>query len=271
MTRATRPSWSTATRRPCRPTTTPPTGSTSNRSRPRTCSRLVDTERSNGDAASASSCSSAARPRSSSRKRAGGGQGIPILGTSPDAIDLAEDRDRFQARAPRAAAAAARTTAPPTSQSSRQSAGWRADLAIPLVVRPSYVLGGRAMQIVREEGELGDSLLGTLPELVPADVKARYPNDKTGQIEHRARQESATVRSLSVATPSRSTSIALCRQGPGYVFVAGIMEHIEEAGIHSGDSACALPPPSLAAVERSWRSSSARPANWRKATSTSSA
>ncbi len=50
------------------------------------------------------------------------------------------------------------------------------------MVRPSYVLGGRAMQIIREENQLSDYLLGTLPELVPADVKARYPNDKTGQI-----------------------------------------------------------------------------------------
>ena len=57
-----------------------------------------------------------------------------------------------------------------------------AELGLPLVVRPSYVLGGRAMQIIREESQLGDYLLGTLPELVPGDVKARYPNDKTGQI-----------------------------------------------------------------------------------------
>ncbi|WP_164096150.1 hypothetical protein, partial [Serratia marcescens] len=52
-----------------------------------------------------------------------------------------------------------------------------AELDFPLVVRPSYVLGGRAMQIIHEESQLGDYLLGTLPELVPADVKARYPND----------------------------------------------------------------------------------------------
>src|SRR5205085_634059 len=57
-----------------------------------------------------------------------------------------------------------------------------ADLGLPLVVRPSYVLGGRAMQIIREENQLSDYLLGTLPELVPGDIKARYPNDKTGQI-----------------------------------------------------------------------------------------
>ena len=57
-----------------------------------------------------------------------------------------------------------------------------AKIGFPVVVRPSYVLGGRAMQIIREYNQLSDYLLGTLPELVPGDVKARYPNDKTGQI-----------------------------------------------------------------------------------------
>ena len=56
------------------------------------------------------------------------------------------------------------------------------DLGLPLVVRPSYVLGGRAMAIIHDETALDDYLLGVLPSLVPADVKARYPNDKTGQI-----------------------------------------------------------------------------------------
>ncbi|MFK4980017.1 hypothetical protein, partial [Klebsiella pneumoniae] len=57
-----------------------------------------------------------------------------------------------------------------------------ADLGFPLVVRPSYVLGGRAMEIVRDEAQFDNYLLGTLPGMVPADVKAKYPNDKTGQI-----------------------------------------------------------------------------------------
>ena len=117
-----------------------------------------------------------------------------------------------------------------------------ADLGLPLVVRPSYVLGGRAMQIIREEAQLGDYLLGTLPELVPADVKARYPNDKTGQIN--------TVLGKNPLLFDRYLSDATeidvdCLCDGKDTFVVGIMEHIEEAGIHSGDSACSLPPHSL--------------------------
>src|SRR2546430_12581598 len=117
-----------------------------------------------------------------------------------------------------------------------------ADLGLPLVVRPSYVLGGRAMQIIREDNQLGDYLLGTLPELVPADVKARYPNDKTGQIN--------TVLGKNPLLFDRYLSDALeidvdCLCDGKDTFIVGIMEHIEEAGIHSGDSACSLPPHSL--------------------------
>jgi carbamoyl-phosphate synthase large subunit len=117
-----------------------------------------------------------------------------------------------------------------------------ADLGLPLVVRPSYVLGGRAMQIIREETQLSDYLLGTLPELVPADVKARYPNDKTGQIN--------TVLGKNPLLFDRYLSDAIeidvdCLCDGSDTFIVGIMEHIEEAGIHSGDSACSLPPHSL--------------------------
>ena len=117
-----------------------------------------------------------------------------------------------------------------------------ADLGLPLVVRPSYVLGGRAMQIIREETQLGDYLLGTLPELVPGDVKARYPNDKTGQIN--------TVLGTNPLLFDRYLSDAIevdvdCLCDGKDTFIVGIMEHIEEAGIHSGDSACSLPPHSL--------------------------
>src|SRR4029078_9753733 len=113
------------------------------------------------------------------------------------------------------------------------------ELGFPLVVRTSYVLGGRAMQIIREEGQLGDYLLGTLPELVPNDIKARYPNDKTGQIN--------MVLGKNPFLFDRSLSDAIevdvdCLSDGKDVFIAGIMEHIEEAGIHSGDSACTLPP-----------------------------
>jgi carbamoyl-phosphate synthase large subunit len=106
------------------------------------------------------------------------------------------------------------------------------------------VLGGRAMQIVREESQLGDYLLETLPQLVPHDVKARYPNDKTGQIN--------TVLGKNPLLFDRYLSDAIevdvdCVADGKDTFIAGIMEHIEEAGIHSGDSACSLPPHSLSA------------------------
>src|SRR6202035_2808573 len=99
------------------------------------------------------------------------------------------------------------------------------------------------MQIIREESQLGDYLLGTLPELVPADVKARYPNDKTGQINTVLGKNPLLFdRYLSDAIEIDVDALSDGRQ----VFICGIMEHIEEAGIHSGDSACSLPPRSLA-------------------------
>src|SRR5436305_5677164 len=164
---------------------------------------------------------------------------VPILGTSPDAIDLAEDRDRFKRVLDKL-----RLKQPKNgiAYSVEQARLVSADLGLPLVVRPSYVLGGRAMQIIREETQLGDYLLGTLPELVPADVKARYPNDKTGQIN--------TVLGKNPLLFDRYLSDATeidvdCLCDGKDTFIVGIMEHIEEAGIHSGDSACSLPPHSL--------------------------
>src|SRR4051794_21972736 len=98
------------------------------------------------------------------------------------------------------------------------------------------------MQIIREETQLNDYLLGTLPELVPGDVKARYPNDKTGQINTVLGKNPLLFdRYLSDAT---EVDVDCLCDGKD-TFVAGIMEHIEEAGIHSGDSACSLPPHSL--------------------------
>ncbi|MDP3547432.1 MAG: carbamoyl-phosphate synthase large subunit, partial [Phreatobacter sp.] len=164
---------------------------------------------------------------------------IPILGTSPDAIDLAEDRDRFKRLLDKLGLKQPKNGIAYSVEQARLIAG---ELGYPLVVRPSYVLGGRAMQIIREEGQLGDYLLGTLPELVPADVKARYPNDKTGQIN--------TVLGKNPLLFDRYLSDAIevdvdCLADGKTSYVAGIMEHIEEAGIHSGDSACSLPPYSL--------------------------
>jgi carbamoyl-phosphate synthase large subunit len=165
--------------------------------------------------------------------------GVPIIGTSPDSIDLAEDRDRFKRVLDKL-----RLKQPKNgiAYSVEQARLVSADLGLPLVVRPSYVLGGRAMQIIREETQLNDYLLGTLPELVPADVKARYPNDKTGQIN--------TVLGKNPLLFDRYLSDATeidvdCLCDGKDTFIVGIMEHIEEAGIHSGDSACSLPPHSL--------------------------
>lgn len=167
---------------------------------------------------------------------------VPILGTSPEAIDLAEDRDRFKRILDRLKLKQPKNGIAYSVEQARLVA---ADLGLPLVVRPSYVLGGRAMQIIREESQLGDYLLGTLPELVPVDVKARYPNDKTGQIN----TVLGTNPLLFDRYLSDATEIDVDCLGDGRdTYVVGIMEHIEEAGIHSGDSACSLPPRSLDAA-----------------------
>ncbi len=168
--------------------------------------------------------------------------GIAILGTDPDAIDLAEDRDRFQKllmkldlRQPKNGIA----------HSVEQARLVAMELGFPLVVRPSYVLGGRAMQIIRDEAGLSNYLLGTVPELVPEDVKARYPNDKTGQINTLLGSNPLLFDSYL----SNATEVDVdCLCDGQRVFICGIMEHIEEAGIHSGDSACSLPPHSLDAT-----------------------
>ena len=164
---------------------------------------------------------------------------VPILGTSPDAIDLAEDRNRFKLLLDQLKLKQPENGIAYSVEQARLIA---ADLGYPFVVRPSYVLGGRAMQIIREESQLGDYLLGTLPELVPHDVKARYPNDKTGQINTVLGKNPLLFdRYLSDATEVDVDCLADGKD----TFIAGIMEHIEEAGIHSGDSACSLPPHSL--------------------------
>jgi carbamoyl-phosphate synthase large subunit len=167
---------------------------------------------------------------------------IPILGTSPDMIDLAEDRNRFKHLLDKLGLKQPKNGIAYSVEQARLVA---ADLGFPIVVRPSYVLGGRAMQIIREEDQLGDYLLGTLPELVPHDVKARYPNDKTGQINTVLGKNPLLFdRYLSDAT---EVDVDCLADGQD-TFIAGIMEHIEEAGIHSGDSACSLPPHNLKAA-----------------------
>jgi carbamoyl-phosphate synthase large subunit len=175
--------------------------------------------------------------------------GVPILGTSPDMIDLAEDRDRFKRLLDKLGLKQPKNGIAYSVEQSRLVA---AELGLPLVVRPSYVLGGRAMAILRDEEALNDYLFETLPALVPHDVKARYPNDKTGQINTVLGKNPLLFdRYLSDATEIDVDALADGKD----VFICGIMEHIEEAGIHSGDSACSLPPRSLsgdmlAALER---------------------
>src|SRR5215213_1304944 len=164
---------------------------------------------------------------------------VPILGTSPDAIDLAEDRDRFKRVLDKLGLKQPKNGIAYSVEQARLVA---ADLGLPFVVRPSYVLGGRAMAIIRDEAQFEDYLLGTLPSLIPADVRARYPNDKTGQI-NTVLGKNPLLFDRYLSDAVEVDVDALC-DGKD-VFVAGIMEHIEEAGIHSGDSACSLPPRSL--------------------------
>jgi carbamoyl-phosphate synthase large subunit len=168
--------------------------------------------------------------------------GIPILGTTPDAIDLAEDRDRFKRLLDKLQLKQPKNGIAYSIEQARIVAG---ELKFPLVVRPSYVLGGRAMEIVRDETGFDAYLSGTLPALVPADVKAQYPNDKTGQINMVLGKSPLLFdRYLSDAI---EVDVDALSDGKD-VFVAGVMEHIEEAGIHSGDSACSLPTYSLPAA-----------------------
>ncbi|WP_333806790.1 carbamoyl-phosphate synthase large subunit [Phenylobacterium sp.] len=144
--------------------------------------------------------------------------GIPILGTSPDAIDLAEDRERFQQLLHRLDIAQP-VNAIARSRDEAFAAAHK--VGYPVVIRPSYVLGGRAMEIVRDDEQL-----------------ERYITT--------AVQVSGDSPVLIDQYLSRATEVdvdALCDGET--VFVAGVMEHIEEAGVHSGDSACSLPPFSL--------------------------
>lgn len=166
--------------------------------------------------------------------------GAPILGTPVDSIDLAEDRDRFKRLLDKLGLKQPKNGIAYSVEQSRIVAG---ELGLPLVVRPSYVLGGRAMAIIRSESDLDDYLLGTLPSLVPSEIKARYPNDKTGQINMVLGKNPLLFdRYLTDAIEVDVDCIADGEKAA----IAGVMEHIEEAGIHSGDSACSLPPRSLA-------------------------
>ncbi|MFN3635702.1 MAG: carbamoyl-phosphate synthase large subunit, partial [Rhizobium rhizophilum] len=146
--------------------------------------------------------------------------GIPILGTAPDMIDLAEDRDRFQKLLMKLDLAQPNNGIAYSVEQARLVA---TEIGFPLVVRPSYVLGGRAMQIIHSESMLQSYLLDTVPGLVPEDIKQRYPNDKTGQINTLLGKNPLLFDSY--LTNAIEVDVdALC-DGEN-VFVSGIMEHI---------------------------------------------
>ncbi|CUH46089.1 carbamoyl-phosphate synthase large subunit [Ruegeria atlantica] len=147
-------------------------------------------------------------------------EGIPILGTTPDAIDLAEDRERFQALVNDLGLKQPRNGIASTDA---QALDIAEEIGFPLVIRPSYVLGGRAMEIVRDMDQLRRYINEAV--VVSGDSPVLLDSYLAGAVE------------LDVD--------ALC-DGTD-VHVAGIMQHIEEAGVHSGDSACSLPPYSLSA------------------------
>jgi len=144
--------------------------------------------------------------------------GVPIIGTSPDMIDMAEDRERFQQMLHRL-----NLLQPPnrTARTEAEAIAAAAEIGYPLVVRPSYVLGGRAMEIVHEQRELERYMREAVKVSNDSPVLLdRFLNDAT---------------EVDVDAVSDGNDVV----------IGGVMEHIEQAGVHSGDSACSLPPYSL--------------------------
>ncbi len=165
--------------------------------------------------------------------------GVPILGTQPDMIDLAEDRDRFMKLIKQLDLTQPRNGIAYSLEQARVVAD---RLGFPLVIRPSYVLGGRAMAIVHSAEQFEEYVQSTLTGLVPPEVRQKYPNDKTGQINFILADNPLLFDGY--LTDAIEIDVDCLCDGKD-VYVAGIMEHIEEAGIHSGDSACSLPPHTL--------------------------
>ena len=157
--------------------------------------------------------------------------GIPILGTSPDSIDLAEDRDRFNALCTRLG-----IPQPPggTATDPSRAISIANEVGYPVLVRPSYVLGGRAMQIVYDDDEL-TAAMGELGVAGTLGREGGLSADRPALID-RFLEDAIEV------------DVDALRDSTGEVLIGGVMEHIEEAGVHSGDSACAIPPPSLSAT-----------------------
>jgi carbamoyl-phosphate synthase large subunit len=153
--------------------------------------------------------------------------GVPIIGTSADSIDIAEDRERFQQLLERL-----KLRQPPnrTARSTQEAVKHAQDIGYPVVVRPSYVLGGRAMEIVHQQSELERYMENAVK--VSNDAPVLLDRYLTDAIE------------IDVD----------CVSDGSEALIGGIMEHVEQAGVHSGDSACCLPPHSLAShVERELR------------------
>lgn len=146
--------------------------------------------------------------------------GVPIIGTSPESIDVAEDRERFQKLLQKLG-----LRQPPnrTARTEAEAIAHAAEIGYPLVVRPSYVLGGRAMEIVHEQADLERYMREAV----------KVSNDSPVLLD----------RFLNNATEVDVD----CLADGETVFIGGVMEHIEQAGVHSGDSACSLPPYSLSA------------------------
>jgi len=146
--------------------------------------------------------------------------GVPIIGTSPESIDVAEDRERFQKLLVKLNL---RQPLNRTARTEAEALAHASEIGYPLVVRPSYVLGGRAMEIVHEQNDLERYMREAV----------KVSNDSPVLLDH----------FLNHAIEVDVDCIADGQR----VFIGGVMEHIEQAGVHSGDSACSLPPFSLSA------------------------
>ena len=158
-----------------------------------------------------------------------------VLGTSPDMIDLAEDRERWNALCaslgiPQPAGGTAATTA--------EALAITAGIGYPVLVRPSYVLGGRAMSIVYDD----DGLRRAMAELAGYGVAGGTAGSLGREGGLSAERPVLVDRFLEDAV---EVDVDAVRDATGEVLIGGVMEHVEEAGVHSGDSACAIPPPTL--------------------------